>query len=709
MTAEQGIKLLFEPRAVAVVGASHNKEKVGYKIIENIKTCGYTGNVYPVNPEGGVILDYPVYRSIQEVPGEIDVVVIAIPAKNVYDAVKSCADKGVKYALIISSGFSEVGEVETEKAIVSYARSKGMRIIGPNIFGMYVAKSSINATFGTKDLLKGDVAIITQSGALGISLMGRATVDGIGLSGMFSLGNKADLDESDFLEYLIDDPSTKIIMMYIEGVKHGDRMVRILKGATAKKPVIVIKAGRSRRGAMAAASHTGSLAGADNVFSDIMKQCGVIRAESIKEALNWCKFLSTSPTPTGENAVIITNGGGMGVMAADACEKYAVNLYDDVESMKRIFSKVVPSFGSVKNPIDLTGQATIEYYKNAIEAALADKNIHSIICLACETAFFDPEAIGLMIKEKYVSNRPNKPIVFSFFGGRGMEDCIADLAACGIPAYSDVYEAVSCMGALYATYRNVAYTRPEQLDQKKYGINDKLIRDVIAKVRKEGRTLLLADEAEKVMAAAGIRMPQSCFASSVEGAIKCAEKIGYPVALKVVSMDIMHKSDAGGVALDLENEREVLDAYQAVMYNCRRHKPDAKIDGVQVSEMLENGMEVIVGAIRDKSFGPVLMYGLGGLYVEVIDDVAFRSYPIDEKEAMNMINETKSSHLLMGVRGEKKRDVSALVSTLLKIGAILHAHPSISDIEINPLTVYEEGRGVMAPDVRIILKKEEEV
>lgn len=705
MTRDAAIRYLFEPRAVAVIGASHSREKIGYKIVENIIACGYRGKVFPINPGGGEILGIPVYGSVKDVPGEIDAAVIAIPAEHVYDEVKSCADKKVKYALIISSGFSEVGDIETEKKIVSYARDRSMRVIGPNIFGIYIAKSSLNATFGTREVLKGDIAIVTQSGALGISLMGRTAVEGIGLSAMLSLGNKSDVDESDVLEYLAQDPSTRIILMYVEGVKHGSRLVGLLKEATAKKPVIVIKAGRSRRGAMAAASHTGSLAGADNVFSDIMKQCGVIRAESIREALDWCKFLSASPLPAGENAVIITNGGGMGVMAADACEKYSVKLYDDTHSLKEIFSKHVPSFGSVRNPVDLTGQASLGSYKSAIDAALADDRIHAVICLGCETAFFDAEGMGLMIKEKYLERRPEKPVVFSFFGGAGMEDAIRDLEACGIPAYSDVYEAVSCMGALYASYRNTTYPCTAEEETEDFCMDDRAIRGVINEVRSAGRTFMLSQEAQRVLIAAGIRMPRTYVAKNMEQAVKYAEKIGYPVVLKVVSGDIVHKSDAGGVVMDLQNEKEVVDAYQAILHSCRKYKPAARVEGVQVSELIPKDVEVITGAVRDESFGPVVMCGLGGIYVEIMGDVAFRSYPLDKKSVMNMINETRSSHLLMGARGAKRKDVEAVIEVILKLGAILSRHPEISDIEINPLMVYEAGKGACAPDVRILLSK----
>ncbi|MBN2251320.1 MAG: acetate--CoA ligase family protein [Candidatus Altiarchaeota archaeon] len=705
MKKKPEIKKLFSPCAVAVIGASHSPGKIGYKIVENILSGGYGGEVYPVNPEGGEILGLAAYKNVRDAPGPVDVAVIAIPSKLVYEAVKDCAEKKVKYALIISSGFSESGNADEEKKIAAYAKKHGMRIIGPNIFGMYSAESALNATFGTRDVRSGNIAIITQSGALGISLMGRTALEKIGLSAMFSLGNKSDMDESDLLEYLIKDPGTKIIMMYMEGIKNGERLVRILKGASSKKPVIVIKAGRSGRGAMAAASHTGSLAGSEAVFSDVMKQCGVIRAENIKEALDWSKYLADAPEPKGENTVIITNGGGMGVLAADACEKHSVSLYDDASALRKTFSGVVPTFGSIKNPVDLTGQAKIEDYKSAIESALKNRDTHSVICLGCETAFFDPAKTEAMIKELHKENKPKKPVVYSFFGGAGMEKCIKELSESRIPAYSDVYEAVSCMGALYADYRNKKYLVAKKAPESGIRIDNKAIAAILKKAAAENRDFLLSYEAEEVMKAAGIKTPKSFIAKNLYEAVKHARKTGYPAALKIVSRDIIHKSDAGGVALDLENRREVIDAYQAVMHNCRRYKPGARIEGVQVSRMIPKDVEVITGALRDPSFGPVVMYGLGGIYVEILGDVSFRSFPLGRKEVEKMIHETRSSRILLGARGEGKKDINSVVDVILRLGTILKKHPDISEIEINPLMVHADQKGVMAPDTRILLSK----
>ena len=696
------IKYLFEPRTVAIIGASHNPEKIGYKITENIVLGGYTGKVYPVNPKGGEILGLPVCKALEEINDDIDMAIIAVPGKYVFDTVKSCAKKGVKILPVISSGFSEVGNTQEEKEIVSFARDHGMRVLGPNIFGIYSAVTSLNAAFGPSNILKGGVAIVTQSGALGGAMIGKTAVENIGLSTIVSVGNKSDIDEADLLEYLMESGQTTIILMYIEGVKEGERLVEALKKATQKKPVVVIKSGRSARGAMAAASHTGSLAGADEIFDAIMRQCGVLRAENLEEAFNWCKFLAGTSLPQGENAVIITNGGGLGVLATDACEKYGVNLYDDLEILRKIFSEVTPAFGSTKNPVDLTGQATAEHYRKALKAALAQENIHAVIALYCETAVFDLEALSSVIKENHKIYKGKKPVIFSLLGGGEIEKVIDVLIDEGVPVYSDAYDCVSSLGALYSYYHHLS---EEEGITPEYDIDCDEIHTIVNTVLKEKRYFLLSHEAQTVVKAAGIPIPQSFIARNLTEAVQYAGTIGYPVVMKVVSKDIIHKSDAGGVALDLENEEEVIDAYQAIMRNARRYKRNAQITGVEVTEMVQSGTETIIGARRDASFGPIVMFGLGGIYVEVLKDVSFRAYPVTHKEVLTMMEETRSYPLLLGVRGEEQKDIDDVVETILKVGAVLNMCPPISDIEINPLVVYEHGQGVKAVDVRILLKR----
>lgn len=698
------IKCLFQPESIAVVGASSHKGKLGHTVISNLISGGYKGKVFPVNPAGGEILGLPVFKDVNAIPADIDLAVIVIPAGAVSKVVRSCADRRTKFAAIITSGFSEIGNSEVERTMVSYANAHDMRILGPNIIGIYSSSVLMNATFGPGDIPAGNVAIVTQSGALGVGMIGKAKVENIGLSAIVSIGNKADLDEVEILNYLVADADTRVVMMYIEGVTHGEKLVEILRAVTRVKPVVVVKSGRSKRGAMAAASHTGSLAGEDRVFDDIARQCGVIRAEGLQEALEWCKFLATVPQPGGENTVIITNGGGIGVLTADACEKYGINLYDNLPDLKKTFASVVPEFGSTKNPVDMTGQATADNYITAIDAALQNDNINAVICLGCEAGNFEPDKFAVSAEDLVNAGKLQKPAVFSFVGGSAVEDAIQRLKFKGVPVFNDVLQATSCLAAIYDNYRQkvAAIAVPEQLK-----IDEQVITGVLEMVKKEGRRLLYSFEAQRIMGAVGIAGPESKIASSLEEAINFAGDIGYPVVMKVVSRDIVHKSDAGGVALDIDNKEEVADAYEAIMQNCRRFNADAQIEGIEVSQQVSPGVETIVGARRDLAFGPIVMFGLGGIYVEVMKDISFRSFPLSRNEATKMISEIKTYPLLLGVRGEKRKDIDALADAVLRVGTIIKKFPEISDIEINPLVAYEYGQGVKAVDVRIMLSTQE--
>jgi acetate---CoA ligase (ADP-forming) len=704
-TADE-MRSLFQPRTIAVFGASTNPAKVGYRVVENLLEGGYQGTLYPISPKGGEILGCPISQSLGEIDDDIDVAVMAIPARFVFDAVVECGKKGVKHLVIITSGFSEVGNIEEEERIVSYAREHGMRVLGPNVFGVYSDACSMDATFGPGGILSGHVAIVTQSGALGIAMIGKTAAESLGLSAVVSVGNKSDIDEADLLEYLGRDENTRVILLYIEGVKKGDRLARALRWVTRRKHVVVIKSGRSKRGAMAAASHTGSLAGADDVFDAVMKQSGALRAENVQDAFNWVKYLASAPAPTGKQAVIITNGGGIGVMATDACEKFGITLFDDQKRLKEAFSDVMPDFGSSKNPVDLTGQANAQDYEKALEAALEEDRIHSVMALYCETALFDTEEFGHLIRKTYERFRERKPILFTLFGGAKIEALVRELRKDGIPVFANVYEAVSCLGVLYRSWRN---HQQVQAEVREFPVPLERISEILQTAGQDQRGFLLAHEAAAVSSALGFNMPQSIVAGNLEEAVQAAEKIGYPVVLKIVSKDIIHKSDAGGVALDLQNKEEVIDAYQAVLRACRAYKRDAKIEGMEVAEMVRAGVETIIGARQDRSFGPTVMVGLGGIYVEVMKDVAFRAAPVDKATALEMIADLRSFPLLLGVRGEKRKDIEAVADVIVTLSHLIDQCRDITDIEINPLVAYDVGEGAKAVDVRILFQTPEEV
>ncbi|MGA1872389.1 MAG: acetate--CoA ligase family protein [Thermoplasmatota archaeon] len=698
--------LFFEPRSVAVIGASNTAGKVGFKLMDNIISGKYGGRLYPINPRDPEIFGIRAYQDINDIEDEVDMAVVAIPASFVLEEVKKCGEKGVKFIVLITSGFSEVGNIELERKVVEAAKNKGMRVLGPNIFGLYSSKVDLNATFGPKGVRKGSVAIITQSGALGIAMIGKTATEGIGLSKIISVGNKADIDEADLLDKLADDEDTRAIMAYIEGITNGERMLDSLKRVTRKKPVIVIKSGRSKRGAMAAASHTGSLAGSDEVFDAVMRQCGVLRAENLEEGFNWLKFIADAPMPKGKDGVIVTNGGGIGVMATDACEKYRLDLLDEPDLMKEIFSSSMPSFGSTKNPIDITGQASAANYRDALLVGLDSDRVHYTMALYCQTADFDKDAYSEMISlihNEYMRRR--KPIAFSLVGGEEVAECVHGLRNRGIPAFLGVYEMVSCFGALYRFKENLE--RSESADVQ-IDIGAETIEEIVSEALDDGRDFLLAQEARSVLKAAGISIPRSRMARSIEEAVEAAESIGYPVVMKIVSRDILHKSDAGGVALDLGDPEEVMDAYQLIIRNAKEYDPHARVDGIEVSEMIPKGLETIIGARRDRSFGPIVMFGLGGIYVEVMKDVSFRALPISREGAISLLKEVRSYPLLLGVRGEETKDIEGLIDVMMRVGSILSSVKRITDMEINPLFVYERGKGVKVVDIRIMIAGERE-
>ena len=701
------IKTLFKPNSIAIIGASEKPGKIGYSIVDNIVSGGYKGKIYPVNPKGGSVLGCKIYKNIAEIPdNEIDIVCISIPASAVYDCVKECSVKKVKFLVIITSGFSEIGNTEEEKRILDLARSYNMRILGPNMFGIYTKAVSLNATFGPKNIKPGHVAILTQSGALGIGMIGKTAAMGLGLSTIVSMGNKVDIDETDLLDYLADDDDTKVIIMYMEGVKNGSKLIKVLKRVTKRKSVIAIKSGRSSRGAIATASHTGSLAGEDNIFDAVMKQCGVIRCETIKEALEWglwSQFLLDIPLPQGENSIIITNGGGLGVLATDACEKYNINLYDNQKKMAEIFQGAVSSFGSTKNPIDLTGQASAEDYRKCLDVAIKDPEIHAIVALYCETAVFDQEALVEVIEEKFKDAQAhNKPLVFSLFGGTKLEEIITNLTSKGIPVFGDVYDAIYGLSALYNLEHNILKDIEKIVP---IPMDFAAINTIIENARKQDRYFLLADEAQEVLKIAGIPIPASEIAATREQATELANKIGFPLVMKIVSKDIIHKSEAGGVKVNLQTVEQVTKAFDDIIASCKKYDHKAEITGIEVTKMADPGLQVIIGAKKDASFESVIMFGLGGIFVEVFKDVVFKALPISKNEANQMLMSIKANAILKGVRGEKHKDTDVIAEIILKVGELLTKCNHISDIEINPLFVYEKGKGATAVHIRILLEK----
>ncbi len=704
-TKDRPLKGLFDPESVAVLGASTTEGKIGHTLLKNIISSGYEGEIYPINPKGGKALGIDFLKTIDELPEGVDLAVIAIPAKFVGGALEKCGDKGIDYAIIISSGFSEIGNAEMEEELVKIAEKHGMRILGPNVFGVYSSIADMNATFGPSEIKKGNIALISQSGALGIAMIGMTAEQFLGLSAIVSVGNKSDIDDMDLIDYFSEDEESEVIMIYMEGLPKGRDFLEKVKEMPDDKAIVAIKAGKSDKGATAVASHTGSLAGSDKIFTAAFNQGGILRANDLREAFDWSRLISSSVLPEREKTVIITNGGGIGVLAADAAEEYGVPLLDDQTFLNDTFKDSIPSFGSTKNPIDLTGQAGREEYERAMRAALESDEVGAVIGLYCETGITDPMETARIMQELFEEYRNKKPMVFTFSGGEFVNECVEWMRKKRVPAFVETDDAISAMGALFKRKRYL-----EEMHKRKkmetHDVDKEKIVEVITEVRRDGRTTLLEDEARKIIELAGIPIAEGTVVTNLKDCIEAAERIGYPVVLKVVSEDIIHKSDAGGLALNLEDREEVIDAYQAIHASCKRKYPKAHIRGISVAKMLKGGEEVIVGGTNDPSFGPVVMFGLGGVYVEILKDVQFRVAPVSKREAHDMIGDINAFPVLVGARGQKRKDLDALAEVIYKMSHLMYEVEGISEIDLNPVKAFDQGNGCKAVDVAITLKRE---
>ncbi len=680
------LKGFFTPRSVAIIGASNNSSKIGFQITNNVVKGGFEGEIYPINPKEDVILGKKAYKSVKDVPGSIDLAIITIPSNFVIPTMQECADKGIKAVAIITSGFAEVGNTADELKIKEIADKNGMAFIGPNILGLLYAPTKLNATFGPTDITPGKIAFISQSGALAIALMGWTVMEKIGLATLVSLGNKADVDEKALIEYFNSDPNVDVVLIYMEGLKNGREFLT----TKVKKPVIVLKVGRSKRGAKAAASHTGSLAGSDGIFEAAFKQLGMLRAQNFTEAFGWARAFSL-PIPEGDDTVIITNGGGIGVSTTDECESAGINLMEDPAWLEEKFRPTMPSFGSTKNPIDITGGGGVEGYRQAVRIAFNEDKIKNVIVLYCETAVTNPVEIAKAVEEEYTKSGKKKPVVVAMVGGERARDAIHHLNENNIPAYDEVKEAVSAFSVLNR-YREISQ-RPK--DNPKIEAAPKEALDIINKVKSEGRNILMEHEARQVMQLCGVPTPKWGLAKTADEAVRLAEGM-YPLAMKIASVDIVHKTDVGGVIVNIKDKEELREKFNLMMQTVKVRAPKANILGVNLIEMVK-GVECIVGLSQDPQFGPVVMFGLGGVFVEALKDVSFRVVPFGEIEAERLIGEIKAKKILEGFRG-MKADKKSIIKTMLAIQK-LASH--VKEIDINPLMTSD--RGSFAVDARIVI------
>jgi len=702
------ITKLLRPNSIAVIGAAREPSKIGHVVVKNILESSFPREkVFPINPNAEEILGLKCYKSIKDVPYSIDLAIIVVPAKIVPQVLRESIEKGIKAIAIISAGFKEVGNVKEELELVEIARNGNARILGPNIVGIADTVKKVNAGFIQQLPKEGRIAFISQSGALAIGLAGWTSLKQIGLSDLVSIGNKADLNEVDFIEYFGDDKYTKVITLYLEGVDDGRRFLKVSKEVSKKKPIIVLKPGKSERTSQAIKSHTGSLAGSDRAYEAAFKQAGIIRAPTIVELFDWATAFDLLPLPHGENSVILTNGGGAGVMATDAAEEFEVKLMDIPKDLAEKLRKFMPPFGSVYNPIDLTGMASPNDYEGALKALLEDERVNNVIVLYCHTAQTNPVDVANAIIRAKSSLNNGKPITAAFIGGKECDDAIKLLISNGIPAYDVPEKAVSSLGQLlkYNRFLNKQKAVGEVQEVK---VDKNKAEKIIKAVLKEKRNILLPSEAAELAESYGIPVVSKVRVSSVEEAVRAANKVGYPVVLEVESPNILHKVDVGGIILNIKDQDGVKQAYEKIMKSVKEKAPNAEIRGILVRKMVPQGREVAIGVHRDAAFGPLIMFGSGGTLIELYRDVTFRVAPLTKEDAEEMINETKASKLIEGIRGEKPSDKEKVKEVIVRVAKLAEDFPEIEDIDINPLFVYgidEYTTTALAADVKVILKK----
>ncbi len=697
------LNALLKPKSVAVIGASAKPGKIGHTVVNNLIKDGYKGDIYPINPGETEILGLKCYPSVLDVGKPIDSAIITVPAQFVLKTTEECGKAGVKGLSIITSGFSEVGEHELEEEIVKTAHKYNMGIIGPNIVGLLSNSDKYNGSFAPFLPLVGKSSLVTQSGALLIGIDAGTYIRGIGFDKLISIGNVCDIGFSELISWLDQDENTTCISLHIEGLKDGRQVIEA--GRKSTKPIVALKAGVSEHGAAAAASHTGSLAGTTRVYKAALQQAGMIQAEDLNDLFDRTLALSLQPPMKGEKLLILTNGGGVGVLATDAAEKYGLPLKFAPQEVQAEFKKHMPDFGSAKNPVDMTGMAGNEWYYETVRYAFAHEWVDGLVVLYCETAMTNPTEIAQSIKKAIdESGIKDKPVTVSFVGGERSEKAMRWLVENGIPAYSGPDVAVNAISALHDFHLIRDNIKNEEV--KKFEVDIDTAKAVINKARAENRDSLTEIEAKQVFAAFGLPVTKVKLAGSMNEALSIANEIGYPIVMKVVSPDILHKSDAGGVVVNIQAEEQAGKAYQDILANCKQYKPDANILGIVVQEYAPKGTELILGSINDPTFGPTVMFGLGGIFVEVFKDVTFRVAPVSCLQAKCMIGEIRGAPMLEGVRGEKPRDKTALVETICRYSQMIQElADEVSESDANPILLYEEGKGIKVVDARIILKK----
>ncbi len=706
---------------MAVVGASSTPGKVGHDIFVNILRGGYRGTLYPVNPKAHSIACVKSYPAITEIPDSIDLAMIILPPKPALQAVEFAIEKAVKGIVIVSAGFREVGAEgrQIEDRIVSICREAGVRVVGPNCLGVINPQPSVrlNASFSARMPKAGNVSFISQSGALCTAVLDFAADREFGFSKFISIGNKADVDELDLLRYFHRDQETEVIMLYLEELRRGPEFIQAVKEITCgdfrPTPVLVIKSGRTNAGARAAASHTGALAGTEGVYNAIFKQTGIIRVESINELFDYASaFAYKNETelgkmrrkvPHGNRVAIVTNAGGPGIVATDVTVSAGLTLAEFNEETVETLASHLPLTANLNNPVDVIGDAAPERYENALVAVIRDENVDGALVILTPQSMTN--ALGTAEAIVRIARRSHKPIICCFMGIVDVSAGVKYLQEHGIPVFKFPESAANAFGALYRYSR---WLNRQHLSQFGFKHDRVKAADIIAENLAAGNTQIGELVGNRLLECYGFKVLPTKLATTGDEATDIAEEMGFPVVLKIVSTQILHKSDAGGVVIGLENGTAVKKAFHEIVERAKAFNPEAVIDGVLVQKMAPPGEEVILGANRYPIFGPLLMFGIGGIFVEVFKDVEFRLAPIGRNEARRMIRSIKGYKLLKGFRGRPKTELDILEKSLVALSDMVIDHPEIMELDINPLLVYPEGQGVMVADCRMILKARED-
>ena len=692
--------VFLSPKSIAVIGASDKQGSVGRAITSNIMN-GYKGIVYPISPTRETVFDQKAYKSVLDVPDSIDLAVVITKNTIVPVVLEECGKKKIKGAIVITAGFKEVDEEgkKLEQKLKDIATKYGVKVIGPNCLGVMnlEPQTMMNSTFLKITPKSGKIALVSQSGAICAALVEDASAQGIGFSAVVSMGNKADMTEIDILKMLADHEQTKVIVMYLEDMGDGQEFLKVCKQITKnnKKPILVLKSGRSPEGAKAAMSHTGALMGSDEIYDAVIKQSGAIRVDTMEELFDYATAFSKQPLPTEGDLVIVSNAGGPAIISTDSCSKLGIKMAK-IEEIRPKIDAVIPPWGSSRNPVDIVGDADFNRFENVLNEVLAHKNVGSVISMCTPSATLDYDKLAEVIVK--MSKKYKKTMLASLMG---LDEGITNreiLANGDVPYYT---YAEGSIRALKAMLRFADWIKTPEGNIAKFDVDKEKASKVFDKVKDEGRTNLLEEEGLEILSAYGFPLPKSILAKTEDEAVEAANKIGYPTVMKIASPQIVHKSDAGGVKVNLSSDKEVRDAFKVIVDNAKKYDSKAEIKGVLIVEMVKGGKEMIIGSKLEPGFGPVVMLGMGGIYVEILKDVTFRLAPFTDQEANDMISSIKTKKLLEGVRGEKPSDVEKLSECIQRLSQLVTDFREIKELDMNPVLVMEEGEGCKILDVRI--------